>query len=221
MPRHLKRDVIDHLRTTGVVAVFHNAEIDAAIDVADALCRGGITAIEYTNRGDHALETFAALERFVRGAHPTAHIGVGSVIDAGTATASANAGADFIVGPALVPEVARTCNRRQLLYIPGCGSVTEMIAANELGCEIVKLFPAESLGPEFLRAAMAPCPWLQIMPSGGVTTGADNLEAWYRSGAFAVSMGSQLVRTDLVEAGRWDELTAIAGAASAVVASVR
>jgi 2-dehydro-3-deoxyphosphogluconate aldolase / (4S)-4-hydroxy-2-oxoglutarate aldolase len=221
MARHRKRDTIEHLRTIGAVAVFHSADVDTAIGVAGALCRGGITAIEFTNRGDHALETFAALERFVRASYPSALMGVGSVIDEGTATAAANVGADFIVGPALVPQVARTCNRRQLLYIPGCGSVTEMIAANELGCEIVKLFPAETFGPDFVKAVLAPCPWLQIMPSGGVTTDADNLRAWYRSGAFAVSMGSRLVPTEVVESRRWDDLAAIAGAACATIGSVR
>lgn len=222
MAAHRKIDALHHLSTAGLVALYHAPDPGRAFSIADALCAGGVRAIELTNRGDHTPALFAALEPRLRKAHPDCLLGVGSIVDAGTASAFMNLGADFVVGPALVEEVAKVCNRRQVPYIPGCGTLTEMLRANELGCDIVKAFPAGPLGgPDFVRNVLAPCPWLQIMPTGGVSADADGLRAWFDAGVFAVGMGSNLVPTAAVDAGDWAQLTRLAAEATLTLASVR
>ncbi|CAN5539563.1 bifunctional 4-hydroxy-2-oxoglutarate aldolase/2-dehydro-3-deoxy-phosphogluconate aldolase [soil metagenome] len=222
MAAHGKLATLEQLRRAGLVAVLHHVAPDTAWQMVDALCRGGFGAIEFTNRGDHAIEGFTMIERNARLHHPGCVVGVGSVVDAGTATTFMNAGADFVVGPALVEEVAVTCNRRQVPYIPGCGTLSEMLRANELGCEVVKAFPAASLGgPDFLRAVKAPCPWLEVMPTGGVEATSQNLRAWFDAGVFAVGLGSKLVPKDAVAGGDWGELTRLAEQAVATLTAVR
>ena len=217
-----KLDTLGRLRTAGLVAVLHHADPDTAWQMVDALCQGGFAAVEFTNRGDHAIEAFTLIERNARMHHPDCVVGVGSVVDAGTATMFMNAGTDFVVGPALVAEVAVTCNRRQVPYIPGCGTLGEMLRANELGCEVVKAFPAASLGgPDFVKAVKAPCPWLEVMPTGGVEATSDDLRAWFDAGVFAVGLGSKLVPQDAIDAGDWSQLTTLAEQAVATLAAVR
>lgn len=222
MAAHHKLDALGLLRTAGLVAVLHHDDADTAWRIVDALCLGGFGAIEFTNRGDHAIEAFTSIERNTRRHHPGCVVGVGSVVDAGTATMFMNAGADFVVGPALVGEVAVACNRRQVPYMPGCGTLGEMLRANELGCEVVKAFPASSLGgPAFVSAVRAPCPWLEVMPTGGVEATADDLQAWFDAGVFAVGLGSKLVPNDTVAAGDWGELTRLAEQAIATLTAIR
>lgn len=222
MAAHRKLEALGLLRDVGLVAVLHHVDPDTAWQMVDALCRGGFGAVEFTNRGDHAIEAFALVERNTRTHHPGCVVGVGSVVDAGTATMFMNAGADFVVGPALVAEVATTCNRRQVPYIPGCGTLGEMLRANELGCEVVKAFPASSLGgPDFVKAVKAPCPWLEVMPTGGVEATTSDLAAWFDAGVFAVGLGSKLVPKDAVAAGDWAELTRLAEQAIATLTGVR
>lgn len=222
MARHLKLEVLNCIREAGLVAVFHHSDPDTAIRIADAVCKGGFRVLEFTNRGDHSIEVFVALERWVREEHPQCVIGVGSIVDAPTASAYINAGTDFVVGPSLSAETAALCNRRQIPYVPGCGTLTEMLTANELGCAVVKAFPAGSLGgPDFVKAVKAPCPWLQIMPTGGVSATVENLQAWFDAGAFAVGMGSKLIPKGHVADQRWDDIEALARQATEIAASVR
>ena len=222
MAGHSKMETLRRLRRGGLVAVFHDPDPDRAWSVADAICRGGFGAIEFTNRGDHSIDVFALLERQLRTKHPDCVLGVGSVVDGPTAAAYMNAGADFVVGPVLVDEVAPICNRRQIPYMPGCGTLSEMIRANSMGCDVVKAFPAGSLGgPEFVKAVRAPCPWLQIMPTGGVAATAQNLGAWFEAGVFAVGMGSKLVPADAVAGSDWGRLTSLAEQAVATLSDVR
>jgi 2-dehydro-3-deoxyphosphogluconate aldolase / (4S)-4-hydroxy-2-oxoglutarate aldolase len=200
--------VYDRLLGQGLVPLFHHPEPDGAWEVVQAVAAGGCSVVEFTNRGDHAHEVFAALDERCRRELPDLVLGAGSVVDAGTASLYLNLGAAFVVGPTFDPEVARTCNRRKVAYLPGCATATEIARAEEAGCEIVKLFPGGAAGgPPFVAALRGPSPWTRIMPTGGVEPTEASLAAWFDAGAACVGMGSQLIRRDLVVAGDWEELT--------------
>ena len=169
MARYRRIDVLNTMYTTGLVPVFYHPDLDVVANVARACLKGGVRLLEFTNRGDFAWQVFADLEKFCAKEMPEMITGVGSVVDPGTATLYINNGANFVVGPVLNAEVARACNRRKVPYSPGCGTASEISAAEELGCEIVKIFPgAEVGGPNFVKSVRGPCPWTSIMPTGGV-----------------------------------------------------
>ena len=148
--------------------------------------------------------------------------GVGSVVDPGTASLYINNGASFVVGPVLNPEVARTCNRRKIPYSPGCGTASEISAAEELGCEIVKIFPgAEVGGPPFVKALLGPCPWASIMPTGGVEPTEASLAAWFKAGVACVGIGSNLITKEILAAKDWDALARKVADTLAVVQKLR
>jgi 2-dehydro-3-deoxyphosphogluconate aldolase/(4S)-4-hydroxy-2-oxoglutarate aldolase len=194
---------------TGVVPVFYHADAQVAQRVAAAVLAGGCSLLEFTNRGDHAWEVFTELERFCARELPSLILGVGSIVDPGTASLYINCGANFVVGPVLNAEVARTCNRRKIPYSPGCGSASEISQAEELGCEIVKVFPgAEVGGPAFVKAVKAPCPWVSIMSTGGVESTEASLRAWLQAGVACVGMGSNLISSDLVKGGNYEGISA-------------
>lgn len=182
----------------GLVPLFYHSDIELCKEVMRACFRGGTRLLEFTNRGAFAHEVFAELARFAQRDLPGFIIGAGSVIDAGTASMYLQLGANFIVSPMLVEEVAVVCNRRKVLWTPGCGSLTEINRAHELGAEIIKLFPAGVYGPGFIKDSLGPCPWLKIMPTGGVTPSEDNLQSWFQAGAACVGMGSQLITKDIL-----------------------
>jgi 2-dehydro-3-deoxyphosphogluconate aldolase / (4S)-4-hydroxy-2-oxoglutarate aldolase len=164
--------------------------------------------IEFTNRGDFAPQVFLDLSMYFAQANPDMILGVGSVIDAPTAAMYIAYGANFVVGPILNPEIARLCNRRKIAYAPGCGSASEISQAEELGVEIVKVFPGTSVGgPGFVKSVLGPCPWTRIMPTGGVAATQENIQAWFEAGAACVGMGSKLIRKDLVAARDWEAIT--------------
>jgi 2-dehydro-3-deoxyphosphogluconate aldolase/(4S)-4-hydroxy-2-oxoglutarate aldolase len=193
---------------TGMVPVFYSGDIEVATSVASAVFSGGCPVLEFTNRGDHAWEVFTALDRYCARQLPGMILGVGSVVDPGTASLYINCGANFVVGPVLNADVAKVCNRRKVPYSPGCGSATEISQAEELGCEIVKVFPGGEVGgPKFVKAVKGPCPWTSIMPTGGVDSTEASLKAWFDSGVACVGMGSNLITKELLKAGDYAGLT--------------
>jgi 2-dehydro-3-deoxyphosphogluconate aldolase / (4S)-4-hydroxy-2-oxoglutarate aldolase len=202
MARFTRLKVLNTMVETGVVPVFYDPRIEVAREVAGACVAGGCNLLEFTNRGDHAWEVFNELERYCAKELPQIILGVGSIVDPGTASLFINCGANFVVGPVLNPEVARTCNRRKIPYSPGCGSASEISQAEELGCEIVKVFPGKEVGgPGFVKSMKGPCPWVSIMPTGGVDPSEASLKAWFDAGVTCVGMGSNLITKELLKAG--------------------
>ena len=195
------------MEETGLVPLFYHPDPETCIKVIAACHAGGARVFEFTNRGDFAHEVFAEVRKWARSEFPDMMIGAGSVSDAPTAAIYMQMGTDFIVSPVLNPEVARICNRRKVLWIPGCGTLTEISQAEELGAEIVKIFPGSAVGgPSFVRAVKGPCPWTSIMPTGGVDPSEENLEKWFVSGVTCVGMGSALITDSAVKAGEWQSL---------------
>ncbi len=191
-----------------MVPVFYHKDVETAKKVVKACYDGGVRLFEFTNRGDFAHEVFTEVVKFAAVECPEMAVGVGSVVEPGTASLYMQLGACFVVGPLFNKEVARVCNRRGVPYVPGCGSVTEVGDAQEAGCEVCKLFPGDVLGPKMVKGLMAPMPWSRIMVTGGVEPTADNLKSWFGAGAFAVGMGSKLFPKDVVANGDWDAISA-------------
>lgn len=222
MARFSRIDVALAMAETGLVPVFYHAEAGVAREVVRACYDGGVRVFEFTNRGDFAHDVFAEVSRFAASELPDLALGVGSVVDAPTAALYLQMGADFVVSPVLNPEMARVCNRRKVLWAPGCGSLSEISYAEELGAEIVKIFPGSQVGgPGFVKAVRGPCPWTSIMPTGGVAPTEDNLRPWFEAGVTCVGMGSKLVTKDLVARRDYDALRAHVEEALALIARIR
>lgn len=222
MARFKRLQVLNTMIKTGLVPVFYSPDLEVAKAVAGACAEGGCPILEFTNRGDHAWEVFSALEKHCAKAYPQLVLGVGSVVDPGTASLYINCGAAFVVGPVLNPEVAKACNRRKVAYAPGCGSASEISQAEELGCEIVKVFPGESVGgPTFVKSVLGPCPWTTIMPTGGVEATAASLKEWFGAGVACVGMGSNLITKELLKAADYKGMAARISETMALIGQIR
>jgi 2-dehydro-3-deoxyphosphogluconate aldolase/(4S)-4-hydroxy-2-oxoglutarate aldolase len=208
MARFDRLTVLNAIVETGLVPVFYNGDLEVSKQIATACAAGGAKVVEFTNRGDRAWNVFTQLVEWAEKAQPAVILGVGSVIDAPTAALYIGSGANFVVGPVLNPEVARLCNRRKVAYMPGCGSASEISEAEELGVEIVKVFPgAEVGGPGFVKAILGPMPWTRIMPTGGVGATEESIRGWFGAGVTCVGIGSKLITKELVAAGDYDGIS--------------
>lgn len=206
---HDRMSVLTAMVDQGVIPVFYHPDVETCVNVIQACADAGAKCIEFTNRGDFASHVFLEVARHFARADPSVIMGVGSVVDAPTAGVYIANGARFVVGPVLNADVARVCNRRMIPYSPGCGSASEISYAHELGCEIVKVFPGESVGgPAFVRNVLGPMPWTKIMPTGGVDPDEDSLRAWFGAGIVAAGMGGRLITQDLLEARDWKGIEA-------------
>ncbi len=205
---HYKRyQVIQTLLSNGMVPLFYHADPEVCKKILKISYEAGIRIFEFTNRGDFAHEVFSEINKYALKNLPDMMLGVGSVVEPATAAIYMQLGANFIVSPLLHEEMAKICNRRKVLWIPGCGTLSEISRAEELGAEIVKIFPAKQLGgPAFIKSVLAPCPWSLIMPSGGVEVEEDNLKQWFAAGAACVGMGSNLFPATYIAEQRFDEL---------------
>lgn len=184
---------------TGLVPLFYHPDPELGKKVLKACYQGGARLLEFTARGDFAHEVFAELNRYALRELPGMALGVGSVTDGAAASLYMQLGARFVVTPSFREDIARVCNRRKVLWSAGCGSLTEIGHAEELGCEIIKLFPGSVYGPEFVRAVLGPQPWTRIMPTGGVSPDETNLRGWFDAGVCCVGMGSNLITKKLLE----------------------
>ncbi len=207
MAKFDKLQVLKKIGETPVVPVFYNKSSEISKQVLKACYNGGIRAFEFTNRGDFAHEIFSELVKYASVECPEMLIGVGSVIDPATAALYIQLGACFVVGPLFNTDVAKTCNRRQIPYIPGCGSISEVGFAQEAGCEVCKVFPGDVLGPKFIKGLLAPMPWSRLMVTGGVEPNEENLKKWFDSGAYCVGIGSKLFPAEVIKNENWTEIT--------------
>ncbi len=206
MARFTRIQVAQQMAVTGMVPLFYHPDIQIGKNILKACYEGGARLLEFTNRGDYAHEVFSELNKYCEKELPEMIMGVGSVTDAGTASLYMQMGANFIVTPVLREDIALVCNRRKVLWSPGCGSLTEICRAEELGCEIVKLFPGGIYGPGFVKAIKGPQPWTSIMPTGGVAPTRDNLKGWFEAGVTCVGMGSKLISKDIIHDQAYEEL---------------
>lgn len=196
------------MSNTGMVPVFYHSDIEVAKSVLKACYEGGVRAFEFTNRGDFAQEVFAELVKFAARECPEMIVGIGSIVDPATAALYLQLGANFVVGPCYNPEISKVCNRRLVPYIPGCGSVSEINAAQESGCIVCKVFPAGNVGgPSFVKNIKAPMPWSMLMVTGGVEPTAESLTAWIEAGVACVGMGSKLFPKEVIAAGEWSKIS--------------
>jgi 2-dehydro-3-deoxyphosphogluconate aldolase/(4S)-4-hydroxy-2-oxoglutarate aldolase len=208
MARFSRLHVLNTMVETGLVPIFYNGDLEVAKNIVSACKAGGSCVVEYTNRGDFAYQTFTALAQHFAKADPDIVLGVGSIIDAPTAAMFIASGANYIVSPILNPEVARLCNRHKVAYLPGCSTPSEISQAEELGVEIVKLFPGHPTdGPRFMKSILGPTPWTLIMPTGCVDYDEANVSAWIKAGCPCVGMGSKLVTKELMAARDYAEIT--------------
>lgn len=207
MAKFDKIAVLSKIGDTGMVPVFYHKDAEVAKQVVKACYEGGVRAFEFTNRGDFAHEVFAEVVKFAAKECPEMAMGVGSIVDAPTASLYIQLGACFVVGPLFNPDIAKVCNRRAIPYTPGCCSVSEIGFAQECGCEVTKLFPGDVLGPKMVKGLMAPMPWSKIMVTGGVEPTAENISGWFKAGVYCVGMGSKLFPKDKVAAADWQYVT--------------
>ena len=221
MAKYDKLQVLGTIRETGMVPVFYHADAEVSKQVLKACYDGGVRAFEFTNRGDFAQEVFAELVKYANKELPGMIVGVGSVVDPATAALYIQLGANFVVGPLFNPAIAPVCNRRLIPYCPGCGSVSEVGAAQEAGCDLCKVFPGDVLGPAFVKGLRAPMPWSRLMVTGGVKPERANLEGWFKAGVTCVGMGSNLFPKDVIAAGDWSRITKLCQDALQIIREVR
>ncbi|MBP8793955.1 MAG: bifunctional 4-hydroxy-2-oxoglutarate aldolase/2-dehydro-3-deoxy-phosphogluconate aldolase [Lutibacter sp.] len=221
MAQFSRIEVANVMKETGMVPLFFSNDLELSKNVLKACYDGGARLMEFTARGDFAHEVFGELTKYAIKELPGMIMGVGSVTDAAAASLYMALGANFIVTPVLREDIAIACNRKKVLWSPGCGTLTEIAAAEELGCEIVKLFPGDIYGPQFVKGIKGPQPWTSIMPTGGVSPTVENLTGWFNAGVTCVGMGSQLISSDILKTKDYAKLTQSVKDALAIIKSVR
>jgi len=210
MPRHSRLETLTRIKELGLVPIFNTHDIDRAKSIARVCYEGGATVVEFTNRGDGAMDTFKELAIFRDEQFPEMVLGAGSIMDAPTAAMYIAASADFIVSPVLDEEIALVCNKRKIPFIPGCGTVTEIHKAHALGVEFCKLFPGDCLGgPVFIKSIKGPMPWTEIIAMGGIAPTEESLGEWFAPGAACVGMSSKLFPKTLLEIGDFVQIRGI------------
>ncbi|TSE09637.1 bifunctional 4-hydroxy-2-oxoglutarate aldolase/2-dehydro-3-deoxy-phosphogluconate aldolase [Aquimarina algiphila] len=222
MAQYTRIEVAKVMKDTGIVPLFYHSDIEIVKKVIKSCYDGGARVFEFTNRGDHAQDIFSDVSKWVFKELPGMILGIGSIVDSGTASIFIQKGANFIVSPILNADIAKVCNRRKIAWLPGCGTLSEINYAEELGAEIVKIFPAAQIGgPDFIKSIKAPCPWSSIMPSGGVTPEKENLSNWFKAGAHCVGMGSKLITKDAHGVFDYDQITKLTAKSITIVKDLR
>lgn len=221
MAQFTRIEVAQKMKETGLVPLFYNQDIELCKNIVKACYDGGARLFEFTARGDFAHEVFGELMKFSIKEMPEMILGVGSVTDAAATSLYLQLGANFIVTPVFREDIAIVCNRRKVLWSPGCGSLTEIAKAEEMGCEVVKLFPGDVYGPQFVKGILAPQPWTSIMPTGGVSPTEESLKQWFDAGVVCVGMGSKLISEKIIESQDFAKLTSETQNALNIIKSIR
>jgi 2-dehydro-3-deoxyphosphogluconate aldolase/(4S)-4-hydroxy-2-oxoglutarate aldolase len=207
MAQFTRLEVAQTMKNTGLVPLYYHSDVELCKKVVKACYDGGARLFEFTARGDFAHEVFADLMKYIKAELPEMILGVGSVTDAAAASFYMQMGANFVVTPVFREDIAIVCNRRKVLWSPGCASLTEIAKAEEWGCEIVKLFPGDVYGPKFVKGVLAPQPWTSIMPTGGVSPTEESLKSWFSAGVVCVGMGSQLISKEIIQNQDFEKIT--------------
>jgi 2-dehydro-3-deoxyphosphogluconate aldolase/(4S)-4-hydroxy-2-oxoglutarate aldolase len=194
------QQITDAIIAQGMLPLYFNADETVSLDVLKAIYKAGVKAVEYTNRGEAALKNFTTMVALRNAEMPGLLLGVGTIKNMQQAEDYLKAGADFLVSPGFVKEVADFAVANDVFYAPGCMTPSEIIAAENAGIGFIKLFPGNMLGPEFLSGIKEIFPKLLFMPTGGVDTTKENIEGWFNAGVCAVGMGSKLISKKLMEA---------------------
>ncbi|MDH4092347.1 MAG: bifunctional 4-hydroxy-2-oxoglutarate aldolase/2-dehydro-3-deoxy-phosphogluconate aldolase [Cyclobacteriaceae bacterium] len=208
------------MRSSGMIPVFFNADIEVAKAVLDAAYKGGVRVFEFTNRGENAFQVFTQLIKHAA-QYPDLMLGIGTIMNAEATLKYIGAGAHFIVSPILKAEMATACQKENILWIPGCATLTEIVTAKDLGAKVIKIFPGSVLGPGFVSSIMPVVPGLQLMPTGGVEPTEANLSAWFKAGVICVGMGSQLFTKEIIERKDWARLQQNVSDALAIIKTIR
>lgn len=203
--RFTNQEVVSKIKELGLVPLFTHDDVSVAQQVIEAAYRGGVRVFEFTNRKKNSFEVFVAMLDYCK-KFPDLMLGIGTVMDAATTEKFIDAGAHFIISPILKLEMAEVCNDHNILWMPGCATLTEIVTAKEHGAQVIKVFPGSVLGPGFISAIMPVVPDLQLMITGGVEPNEKNLSAWFKAGSMSVGMGSQLFTKEILEKKDWHAL---------------
>jgi 2-dehydro-3-deoxyphosphogluconate aldolase/(4S)-4-hydroxy-2-oxoglutarate aldolase len=201
-----KQQVLDSITKQGMLPLFFYEDEEVSLQIVRTLYKAGVRVLEYTNRGAAALDNFIALKKAQRQEMPGMYLGAGTVKSVEDAEAFISAGADFIVSPIVNTEVGKIAARHQMLWIPGCMSATEIYTAQQNGAALIKIFPANILGPGFISAVKEVFGGQLFMPTGGVDLSSENISAWFKAGVCAVGMGSKLISKNVLENRLYDQL---------------
>lgn len=198
--------IIKAIIDQGMLPLYFNADATVSVEILQALYQGGVRVLEYTNRGAEAKENFKQMLKVRDTTMPGLLLGIGTIKNLSSAKEFLEIGADFLISPGMVPEVAEYAVKHGIFYAPGCTTTTEIIAAENAGLKFIKLFPGNMLGPEFMSSIKDIFPDLYFMPTGGVDTTEDNIAAWFKSGVCAVGMGSKLISKKLMQDRDYDTI---------------
>src|SRR3954465_6015644 len=216
-----KSEIVKLIPEQGLLPLFYNKDADVSVEVLRALYKAGIRSVEYTNRGEAALQNFKKLREVCDKEMVGMYLGVGTIKNAKAAEQFIEAGADYIISPGLVKEVAKLADKEDMLWVPGCMTPTEIIRAEKLGAKMIKLFPGNLLGPSFLSAVKELFPDLLFMPTGGVEVDRENISGWFKAGVCAVGMGSKLITKQAMENRDYEKITELTRQAIDIIKGVR
>jgi 2-dehydro-3-deoxyphosphogluconate aldolase/(4S)-4-hydroxy-2-oxoglutarate aldolase len=216
-----KNELLQLIPQQGILPLFFHKEAEVSIQVLKALYNAGIRAVEYTNRGEAALANFKLMKQLCESEMKDLYLGIGTMKNAEMAKTFIDAGADYLICPGWVPEVAEVADQHDMLWVPGCMTPSEIIAAENKGARMIKLFPGNVLGPGFMSAIKELFPQLLFMPTGGVELDRDNIAGWFKAGVCAVGMGSKLITKPLLEAKQYDQITQATREVMAIIKSIQ
>jgi 2-dehydro-3-deoxyphosphogluconate aldolase / (4S)-4-hydroxy-2-oxoglutarate aldolase len=216
-----KNDLLKLIPEQGILPLYFYKDAEVSVQVLRALYQAGIRTVEYTNRGEAALQNFKKMREVCDSELKGMYLGIGTIKNGSMAQTFIDAGADFIICPGLVEEVAQVADTNNMLWVPGCMTPTEIIRAETLGAKMIKLFPGNILGPEFMSAIKSLFPDLLFMPTGGVDLDKENIAKWLTAGVCAVGMGSKLISTKLLEQKDYSKIEELAKQALNILKSLR
>jgi 2-dehydro-3-deoxyphosphogluconate aldolase/(4S)-4-hydroxy-2-oxoglutarate aldolase len=216
-----KTAILNLIQQQGMLPLYFYKDEAVSVDILHALYAAGIRTIEYTNRGEEALNNFKKLRQVCDNELGGMYLGIGTIKNAASAQAFIDAGADYIISPGMVDEVAAVADKNGVFWVPGCMTATEIIRAENLGAKLVKLFPGNLLGPGFLSGIKSFFPNLLFMPTGGVELTTESIGGWFKAGVCAVGMGSKLITDDVMNGKKYAELTEATKEALAIVKASR